>query len=107
MGDAPRAADAIDAAFVPVLRPSVVNIPVEREALLYDEETGVLHQLDPIATIVLELLDGDTSLAEAIEELDRLFEAPRARIETDVLAMAVELGELGLLDGVEAPTEPE
>ena len=92
--------EEIDTAFRPKFRNEVAVVPVEDEAVLYEEDHGALHQLDRIATIVCSYFDGRTALADAIEELSGAFGAPAEVIEADVLALARELGAKGLLVGV-------
>ena len=93
--------DAIGPAFVPGLRDQVVVVPVKDEAVLYEEDTGRLHQLDPIATIVVGLFDGQSSLDQTVTELAAAFGADREVVQNDVLALARDLGRKGLFDGVE------
>ena len=87
--------------FVPRFRGDVVAIPVQNETILYEKDTGRIHQLDPIATLVSGCFDGHTSIATMIDELVEAFGADRATVETDVLELARRLGKLGLLGGVQ------
>ena len=98
---------AIDAGFVPRFRTEVVAIPVEDEAVLYEEDTGRLHQLDPIATIVSGCFDGEASIATTVGELVAAFGADAAVIEVDVLDLARRFGRLGLLEGVRGDEFPD
>ena len=93
--------NAIDPSFVPGLREPVVVVPVKDEAVLYEEDTGRLHQLDPIATIGVGLFDGQNTLEQTVTELAEAFGADREVVEHDVLSLARDLGRRGLFDGVE------
>ena len=93
-------ADAIDPSFAPQLRDHVAIVPVEREAILYEEGVGQLHQLNPTAAAVCSLFDGEVPLSTLIADLIAVFEGDTSEIEADVLAMTRELGRKGLLVGV-------
>ena len=50
--------------------------------------------------------DGDTSVREMVNALDRFFDADRADIEVSVVRMLEELSVLGLLDWSSWPVPP-
>ena len=107
MGEGLVEASEIGTTFVPRFRADVATVEVGDEAVLFEEDTGNLHQLDPIATIVCGFFDGQTSIADVVTDLAEGFDAPRETIETDVLAMIRRLGRLGLFVGVSGVTIPE
>ncbi len=96
----------IDVDFVPRFRDQLVLVPVQNEAVLYEEDTGAMHQLDPIATVVCGLFDGKRSLMQLVNELSTAFETDRAMIETDVLSLVRTLGRKGLFVDVRAVDDP-
>ena len=93
--------DAIDPSYVPALREGVVVVPVKDEAVLYEEDTGRLHQLDPIATVVVGLFDGQSSIEQTVSDLAEAFGADRGVVEHDVLTLVRDLGRKGLFADVE------
>ena len=99
-----RTPEMIDGSFAPQLREHVALVPVENEAILYEEGVGTLHQLNPTAAAVCSLFDGEVTLDTLIDDLAAVFRGDREQIETDVLTMARELGTKGLLAGV-APND--
>lgn len=98
----PVAPDGVGPSFVPALTEGVTVVPVEQEAVAHDAATGILHLLDPIATIVVQLFDGNASIAELAADLAAAFEAPLERVTEDVVALVAELGGTGLVAGVAA-----
>ena len=92
---------AIDPEFVPRFREPVVLVPVQDEAVLYEQDTGRIHQLDPIGTMVSGCFDGASSIAAIVDDLAEAFAADRVVIEADVLEFARRVGRLGVLEGVE------
>lgn len=101
------AATDIDAAFVARPRASVVAAELDGETVLFDEDTGHLHTLDPVATVVWGCFDGQASLGEIASELAGAFGADRAVVVADVLRLARELGAQGVLDGVAPDPQPQ
>jgi hypothetical protein len=97
----------IDTSFVPRFRDAVATVPVAEEAVLYEGDTGDLHRLDAVGSVVCSLFDGRTSIATAVDELVAAFGAPRDTIQTDVVSLVRELGSKGLLVGVASPTPIE
>ncbi|GGI05354.1 PqqD family protein [Egicoccus halophilus] len=96
----------IDGSYVPSLGSGVIAMPVAEETLLFDEQRGMLHQLDPIGAAVCSCMDGETSIDQAVDELAAAFGAPRDQVASDVLALVEEFGRLGLLDGLEPEPAP-
>ena len=97
--------DAIDAEqigpeFVPRLREPVAAIPVADEAVLYEEDIGRLHQLNPTGAAVCGFIDGDTPLESMIGALASRYGMEPAEIRDDVVEMVRALGRKGLLNGV-------
>jgi len=56
-----------------------------------------LFQPDEQAVAVLKLVDGARDIAAIIDELARLYDAPRELIATDVVAMFADLAGKGLV----------
>lgn len=92
--------DAIGPRYVPGLRDGVTVVPVADEAVLYEEDTGRLHQLDAIATVIVGLFDGHATIEQTVTELAEAFGADRDVVERDVLALVQDLGRKGLFDDV-------
>lgn len=92
--------DDIGPDYVPALDPRIVTIPVGDEAVLYEDDTGALHQLDRVATLVHAFFDGGTPIADIVDELAPIFSVERERIEADVTAMVRHFARAGLLRGM-------
>jgi hypothetical protein len=92
--------DRFDAGAVPQLRSGVTVVPVGDDAVLYDERTGAMYQLDVIAATVCRRFDGRASLRELANALAREFAAPHAIIEMDLLGLVRQLDVEGLFEPV-------
>jgi peroxiredoxin len=92
--------DEIGLDFIPQPRDSVVATEFDGESLLVDGETGYLHLLDPIGSVVWNCLDVQGSLAVLSEDIADAFGAPVEVVREDVLEMVRSVGRAGLLTGV-------
>jgi hypothetical protein len=77
-----------------------VSYRFDDEVLIVDSQTGRIHVLNPVAAIVWECFDGTVTLDELAPELAEVFNAPVEVVLADIVAMARQLGDLGLLTGV-------
>lgn len=74
----------------------------ETEAL-YLGERRALHVLNPTARVLLHCLDRPSTIAELVDLMERLTDAPRERLEADLNEVLPELERLGAVRL--APTE--
>ena len=81
----------------PQLNQGAELIVVADEALIYETDTGGIHKLDPVATAVCRLLDGQHTVDDVIDALAEAFGAARDTVASDVVALVVELEDRGLL----------
>lgn len=93
--------DTIDAAFVARRRGDVAVEELDHELVVLDERTGRLHVLNPTATVVWQCLDGDADLATLAVELATAFGAEADAVRADLLTLARQLADDGLLVGFE------
>lgn len=76
---------------------------LDGEMVLYDEDTGAMHVLNPSASAIWSNLDADRNLGQVAEELASAFQADAAVVREDVVRTVRELGLRGLLQGVARP----
>jgi hypothetical protein len=69
----------------------------ERTVLL-DPAAGEYFGLDEVATRVWELLDGATPASGIVGALEAEYDAPRAQLEADTLALLGKLAGLGVVE---------
>lgn len=75
----------------PQLAAGTIAVRIGNETVVWVETTGALHLLDPVATEVLVLLDGDLALAEVTTLLTERFLMAGDRVEEDVQRLVREL----------------
>lgn len=86
---------------LPRPRADVASVEVDGQAVVYTPRGG-MHRLDAVATVLWRCLDGATSLRDLADDLADVFsDEDPARLRGDLLAYARDLGQAGLLDGVE------
>jgi hypothetical protein len=95
--------DELDATSAPIAGAWVSAVELDGESVLYDETSGALHQLDVVATVVWNRLDGSATLDDLAVELSAMFAADASRVRGDLVAFARQLGHQHLLEGVAPP----
>jgi hypothetical protein len=100
-------AEAITADSVLSARPDVAQEEVDGEVVLYDDVAGVMHRLNPTASVLWACLDGTGTLSEIAVDLSRAYRADPDVVLADVVAMTRDLGDKGLLVGIRrSPDDP-
>jgi hypothetical protein len=77
--------------------PDVISREVEGELVLLDLESATYFGLNQVGSRIWALLGDLGSLRKVCEVLEREYTAPRAQLERDVLALARELRDKGLV----------
>ena len=82
----------------PVRHPAIETAVFDEEAVLYDERSGMVHQLNASACAIWMLLDG-RPVRDLVAGLSAATGTAPAEIRRDVLQTIAELAEAGLLIG--------
>jgi PqqD family protein of HPr-rel-A system len=101
------AADEMHEAFVPRARSYIASAILDGEAVIYDEESGSVHLLNPTATMLWQCFDGTGTLGDLIADICEAFHLDESTARRDVLEVARSIGSLGLLVGVQRVEESE
>jgi putative peptide zinc metalloprotease protein len=99
--------DEIDATFAPITGAWVTAVELDGESVLYDETSGGLHQLDALATVVWDRLDGTATLDDLAADLSQTFAADPDRVRRDLVTFVRQLGRQHLLEGVAPPLDED
>ena len=86
--------------FPAALDPAVGAAILDDESVLLDPATGSSHLLDAPGTLIVQCLDGVSTIGEIADDIADELGLDRATIENDVLTLVRTLGEQGLLQGV-------
>jgi PqqD family protein of HPr-rel-A system len=87
----------------PKVRDDLAVVEIDGEAVIYDERTGHLHHLNPTATIVFALCDGQASIRELAEDVAEVFGLPVDDLERDIRTLVGRFRREGLLRPKAAP----
>jgi hypothetical protein len=84
-------------AMKPKARADLAVVEIEGEAIIYDDENGQLHHLNPTATMVFKLCDGQSTVKEFAADIADVYELPLQDVERQVRALIREFRGAGLL----------
>jgi len=86
----------------PRVRQDLAVVELDGEAVIYDEDSGDLHHLNPTATLVYGLCDGSATVAELAADIGEVFGLPAGEVERQVRSLLRELRSQGLLETASA-----
>jgi hypothetical protein len=104
--NAPDPTSDVGASLVPHVLPSVAWAEVDGETVAYDEVQKRVHVLSSTATLVWSGIDGLTSLEQIARDLSRSFGEALPVVRSDVVELARDLIERGLIAGTGAIGRP-
>ena len=82
----------------PRARDDLHVVELDGEAIVYDEHTGDLHHLNPVATVVLDLCDGSATASEVARDIARAFDEAPPDVERHVRRCIRRFRTVGLLE---------
>ena len=98
--------DEITADFVPETRETLASIEIETEGLVFDEDIGSWHYLNPIARVIWDCCDGTGTVDEIARDISEVFQQDFDIVRESVLETLRQFGQQGLLEGVEQTIFP-
>lgn len=90
-------ASSIGGDLVPQIAENVAWVELDGEGVLYDEYGQRVHVLSPSATLIWSGIDGRTSLEQIARDLSASFDTDLEMVRADILELARDLLEKGLL----------
>jgi len=81
----------------PVRAADAIAIDFDGETIVYDRQTGEVHRLDAVGSIVWNLLDGEATVDELVSDLSAAFAAEPGLIRRDMERLLARLEEAFLL----------
>jgi hypothetical protein len=97
MTEAPERRFALDLDSLPARSPSLISAEIETATVLYDGTSDSLHLLDPVASIVWNLLDGTATLRQICADVADAFYTSEDRVRDDVLRLVSDLANHDLI----------
>lgn len=90
----------------PKAREDLTVVELDGEAVIFDENQGSLHHLNPTASIVFSLCDGTCSVPELARDIAEAFGAPLEDVEPHALSVVADFEAAGLLEGSSVGSQP-
>ncbi|MGH2692693.1 MAG: HPr-rel-A system PqqD family peptide chaperone [Actinomycetota bacterium] len=87
----------MNAAVKPRLRDGLTVAHLDGEAVIYDDDTGRIHHLNPSATAILVLCDGRSTPEDIASDVADIFDVQAETVLPELLRLLEQLRELGLL----------
>jgi Coenzyme PQQ synthesis protein D (PqqD) len=98
---------SVGADLLPQVPETVAWVEVDGEGVLYDELRQKVHVLSPTATLVWSGIDGQTSLERIARDLSQSFGTDLEVVRSDVLDLARDLLERGLITDASSSRDPK
>ncbi len=74
--------------------------------VLYDPESRLVHHLNPSASLLWNLSDGDTSVEQLARETSEELHLELSEVREQFVGLVAEMGALGLLDDMNDTSDP-
>jgi len=99
--------NSVAADLLPQVPETVAWVEVDGEGVLYDELRQKVHVLSPTATLVWSGIDGQTSLERIARDLSHSFGTDLEVVRSDVLELARDLLDKGLITETSSSRDPK
>ncbi len=90
----------------PARAAEAVTLEFDGETLVYHRQTGEVHRLDSVGSIVWRFLDGQTTVDELVTDLSAAFEVDPSVVRRDIRDLLERLRRGFLLADGPAPAAP-
>jgi hypothetical protein len=98
------AEQAVAPDYRPARSPSVIAVELDGEAVLYLTERDEMHLLNPLATVVWNIIDGQAPVSTLADELAEAFGADVGQVLSDLTVLLGQLDADGLVTDSRTPT---
>ncbi len=85
-------------AMMPKVREDLAVVVLDNEAIVYDEDGGRLHHLNPTATIIFQMFDGTATVKELSAEIAGAYGLETADVERQIRTLLREFRKSDLLE---------
>jgi PqqD family protein of HPr-rel-A system len=82
----------------PKIRGDVTLVDIDQEAVVYDPLSGLVHYLNPMASLVLQLCDGTATVKETIADLAEAQEVDAESLRPQVEKLVREFRRNGIVE---------
>jgi PqqD family protein of HPr-rel-A system len=79
------------------MRGDLTLVELDQEAVVYDPLSGLVHYLNPMASLVFQLCDGTATVKETVADLAEANEVEPEAIDADVKRLVKQFRDAGLV----------
>lgn len=97
-GDGATETLVVSANYAPVKRADVLELDMGDGVVLYDPGSRLVHHLNPSASLLWQLSEGDASVAQLALEVSEELHLDPSEVHEQFLGLVAEMDALGLLD---------
>ena len=84
--------------FIPVKKAEILELDMGDGFIVYNHESNLVHHLNPSASIMWQLLDGEATVKDLAEEIAHEYQLELERVRYEVAGLIGELDTLGLVE---------
>jgi PqqD family protein of HPr-rel-A system len=96
---------AVAPGYRPLKRVDVLELDMGDGIVLYDPESKLVHHLNPSASLLWQLADGEASLEQLVEEASQELQLDRSELHEQFSGLIAELDALGVLIDASDPSD--
>jgi PqqD family protein of HPr-rel-A system len=96
---------AVAPGYRPLKRADVLELDMGDGIVLYDPESKLVHHLNPSASLLWQLADGEASLEQLVEEASQELQLDRSELHEQFSGLIAELDALGVLIDASDPSD--
>lgn len=91
--------------YVPIKKAEILELDMGDGFIVYNHESNLVHHLNPSASIMWQLCDGDATVKDLAQEIAEEYELEIDRVRYEVAGLIGELDTLGLVENARGNRE--
>lgn len=84
--------------YIPIKRAEILELDMGDGFIVYNHESNLVHHLNPSASIMWQLCDGDVTVGDLALEIAEEYQLDQERVRHEVAGLIGELDTLGLVE---------
>lgn len=84
--------------YIPIKRAEILELDMGDGFIVYNHESNLVHHLNPSASIMWQLCDGEATVKDLAQEIAEEYQLDRDRVRYEVAGLIGELDTLGLVE---------
>jgi hypothetical protein len=97
---------AVASEYTPRKRVDVLELDMGDGIVLYDPSSRLVHHLNPSASLLWQLSEGDASVGQLVTEISEELDLEPSQVHEQFMGLVAEMDALGLLTDTNEPSDP-